>query len=190
MVSRRNAAELNTTTLVRFATEGNDGPVSGQHAPRVVWTAPPQEAASSRGPCPQNPRIYRSMAAGTPMLHRWLRCRRPQCGESQGVWGTGPPGCPGPSPRPRTRSLGTALSRQRAASRSHPPPRHQTIEAATNLRRSPTTTRAGRPASRHTTTKPGKQRGRVRSTHVPLRPLRPAPPEKPPAVPAVHPSAR
>jgi len=83
---------LITTTLLRFATEGKDGPVSGQQAPRVAWTAPPQEAASSRGLCPQAPRIYRFMAAGTPMPRRRLRCRRPQCGKSQGVWGRDPPG--------------------------------------------------------------------------------------------------
>jgi len=89
---RSIAGDTSTTTLRRFPTEGKEGPVSGQQAPRVVWTAPPQEAASCRGLCPRAPRIYRLMATGTPMPRRWLRCRRPECGESQGLWGMDPPG--------------------------------------------------------------------------------------------------
>jgi len=57
-----------TTTLLRSATEAKDGPVSGHQAPRLVWTAPPQAAASSRGLV----RVWRTHGRRPPpTLRRW-----------------------------------------------------------------------------------------------------------------------
>ena len=78
--------------------------------PRAAFRPLTRLGRSLALPCggfaPEHPGFIALWPPAPPMLHRWLRCRRPQCGKShastsspcsepvegQGVWGTGPPG--------------------------------------------------------------------------------------------------